>query len=271
MKDALPKFAAPPVVETVISVQFELLNAFTSAHAGWFWKNHLDQSWSSVREVPRIQDQYERFGDDKRWGASKLTVRTSPQVERLQIIREDQERMIQLQNTRFIYNWRKGKEGYPSYETLLPEFKAFFSEFEEFALGAGNSHVAPNQWEITYVNHILKGDLWNEPNEWVNIFPWFLIPATSVMGQSLDGFQGEWQLIIGDELGRLHISLTHARIGAESGPEGLVLQFTARGPLNAEKGINTLDDGFNLGHESIVRSFADMTSEWAHKYWKREI
>jgi len=75
---------------------------------------------------------------------------------------------------------------------------------------------------------------------------------------------GSWGHILEKNLGRLHIEFRHSK--SQEGLEVIRLQLTARGPINEEQ---SLDRGFTLGHEAIVRTFTAMTSEVAHTYWKR--
>ncbi|OGT20931.1 MAG: hypothetical protein A2V90_00110 [Gammaproteobacteria bacterium RBG_16_57_12] len=268
MIDKLPKFDNPPVIETILSAQFEHLDIFSNAHAGWFWKNYLDNQWIQVQEVPRIDDQFERFGNERGWILNRgLRIAHAPQSERTQIIRSDWQRMIQVQDSRFIYNWRKGASNYPSYDEILPEYQELLDKFEGFVINAGNKKLRFNQWEVSYVNHLPKGELWESPKDWDKILINLMAPAATVVGSNLDGFNGEWSLAIGDNKGRLYIAIKHARVGAADGDEIMVIQLTARGPVEDDR--LGLINGFNLGREMIVRSFADMTSDDAHRFWKR--
>lgn len=273
MKDRLPKFASPPVVEAVLSAQFARLPRFSNAHAGWFWKGYLGPEWPEAKEVPRLSDQFERFGEERRFKGpdAGISIATSPVAQRLQITNSSGDRMIQVQDSRFVYNWQRkpGSDSpYPSYESLLPEFHSNFRPFEKFAAELGSDSLDLNQWEVTYVNDLRKGNLWDSPGDWVNIFPDFHWLHAEPQARP-DGFRGEWQFVIGGNQGRLYVSLTHARIGGESGPETLLLQLTARGPINAREGIG-LDKGFETGHEAIVRSFTAMTSTACHNHWERK-
>ena len=44
------KFGAPPVVETALSVQFNPLAGFTTAHAGWFWKDYVEKQFKEFAD-----------------------------------------------------------------------------------------------------------------------------------------------------------------------------------------------------------------------------
>lgn len=266
----LPKFDTPPVIETVLGLQFNLLQHFSTAHAGWFWSNYLDKDWTSVKTVPRLQDQFERFEGERIWQPGmQLEVHTTPPPERIQIIRKDNERMIQVQNTRFIYNWLKRTGEYPSYEKLLPQFQEKFDLFKKFVQEAELGELELNQWEVTYVNHIPKGELWESVADWGDILPNFYVPGISEKGLLLDGFRGGWSLIIGKHEGRLHISVQHGKRQKDDEQEHelMVMNVTARGPINDGSFL----EGLALGHESIVRTFTAVTSPKAHKHWQRKV
>lgn len=262
------KLDAPPVVETVFSVQFVSLPKFTLAHAGWYWKKYLDASWTVVEQAAPIADQFERF-DGEMWEQRiPFQLRPASAPDRLQIRREDDQRMIQLQATRFVYNWKKGSVPYASYDTLRPEFDQEFQRFSSFAMDAGLGTLDPNQWEITYVNHIPNGQIWNTPQDWPKIIRGFMIPQADGPGASLGGFDGEWHIILPAQRGRLHVSIHHARIGSAAGPEVLDLRLTARGPIDEQRGW-TIDNGLSIGHRSIVDTFSSVTTEEAQLVWKR--
>lgn len=269
----LPKFGAPPVVETVLSAQFDRLASFSNAHGGWFWKNYLPKEWTKVQSAPRLDDQFERFGEEILWKAIQGGIRivSGAESERLQILRSDSERMIQIQDSRFIYNWRKQQQGYPSYNKVLTEFKDNFDCFNRFVREAPLSPLQLNQWEVTYVNHIEKGSLWSEIADWHALFPGLSMPAQTIDGIRSEDFHGEWRHILEGERGRLYVAMNRGKVNIESGldgPEVIRLQLTARGPVDAAKGLEMLA-GFELGHSAIVRYFTAITSALAHKVWQR--
>jgi uncharacterized protein (TIGR04255 family) len=266
MSTASPKFKNPPVVETVMGVQFEPLEGYADAHAGVFAVGHLDDSWREFRVQPHLDDQFERFGADRKWGpVHGLTFRQGPGPERTQIIRRDQERMVQIQDTRFIYNWKKGEGQYPSYDHLRPEFDKLFDTFGSFCEASRFGRPQLNQWEMTYVNHIPRGDLWSDLGDWSSVFRHWFWPAAEVESQASETFVGRWALCIGGNRGRLHVEIAHGRIGGADGSEAIIFKLTARGPISDETA--TPGEGFEIGHRAIVDSFFAMTTEKAHGYW----
>lgn len=251
MVHELPSYQTPPVIETVLGVQFTPISSYSAAHAGRFWSEHLDRTWQMVKEAPRLEDQFELFREDDDF-AEQGGIRISPpQSPRVQIIRKDQERMIQIQNSRFIYNWRKGGGAYPRYEALLPEMRECFSSFRRFCQESRLPDLVLNQWEITYVNHIPKHVLWTTPEDWPAVFPVWVLPQQSVPLSRIETAAADWRWVIGSNAGRLHVTLRHGRV-RDTAQQVLVFQLTARGPI---RGDMDFELGFNVGHEAIVRTF----------------
>jgi uncharacterized protein (TIGR04255 family) len=266
----LPKFDEPPLVEAVLSAQFAPLPGLTPAHLGLYWRERLGGpagNWSNVTEAPRLPDVFERFGEEREWVPTPQ-VRITQQFEsqRLQFASTDQERMIQIQDSRFAYNWRRRTGIYPMFDTLLPDFQRAYREFSEFlrALGIGEPHL--NQWELTYVNHILRGTIWETPDQWGDLSPAFANPL-QVAGQHLEAIQCMWTFLIGDRRGRVVVRASNGRLGSREGEELMLLELTARGPI-ATGSIEELGQGLKLGHDHVVLSFVNMTSSRAHKTWK---
>jgi hypothetical protein len=265
-----PHFENPPVVERVIGLQFNELPFYTNAHAGWFWKTYLDSEWSVISEAPSIQNQIERFGD-KKIGVSKsqLQIATNPRPERHRIVRESDDRMIQIQNSRFHLNWkRKDGQDYPDFEALYDEFMGYFKVFSEFVKSADKDvELIPNQWEITYINHIPKGDLWESISDWFNVFPGLSIPILKSHQKNLDTLNTQWSITLNDNIGRLHVKLNHAIAPKRDNNEEIILlDLTARGPISKEADFDKI---YQLGHDAIVTTFTEITSDYAHKTWRR--
>jgi len=210
MSEPLPKFDAPPVIETVLGAQFAKLPNFSGAVAGWFWKKHLPSDWKKTKPAPRLEDQFERFGPERKpeFRGAGIRVYSGDEPDRTQIIRGDEERMIQIQDSRFILNWRRGPSGYPSYAKLLPEFLQSFQKFSAFAAESELDVVQANQWEVTYVNALERGELWESPADWPRILPGLYSPPAWGT-QPLETQNAEWKFVIEEDRGRLFISLSN--------------------------------------------------------------
>src|SRR6516165_3096908 len=120
MAKAPLEFEQPPVIELVLGVEFARLASFNSGHLGWFWKHCLRDEWVRAADAAPIADQFETFHEQQRWGIPDLRVLVGAPAPppRLQISTTRGDRMIQVQPTRFHYNWQKKDQAYPSYRQV---------------------------------------------------------------------------------------------------------------------------------------------------------
>lgn len=268
-KGPLPDYENPPVVETVLGVQFERLPGCRNAHLGAFWKTLDTEEWREVFDAPPLQAQFERFTESARWSSigAQLTVTQDPSV-RLQIKNKDGDRMIQVQNGRLHFNWLGQAGGqYLRYENVRGGFLWILQRFIKFVGPEKMGDFRPNQWEVTYVNHIPKGTVWNTPNDWGFFRPLGAVPTVEDLVQG-ESFSGEWHFVIPEQRGRLHVQWQHGQKSEPEGQEIIVLMLTARGPVaKSEDARQAILDGLDRGHETIVRSFAAFMSRAANDYW----
>ena len=267
--EELPKFARPPVVETVVGFQFEPLPKLGNAHLGDFSAS-LGGDWPNVNDAPPLEPQFERFGEGKIWRTAGLQLKLSQEPHtRLQIRNQAQDRMIQVQNGRFHYNWLGHAGGeYPSYAKVKPEFDWALGSFQQFVAERDLGELSPNQWEVTYVNHLPKGSVWETPQDWTGLVRALAALPPGTPRISLESFGGQWHYEIQPHRGRLHVELSHGLRKQPAEQEIIVLTLTARGPIHsADDGGPNLNQGLSIGHESIVRAFVDLTSEEAHECW----
>ena len=192
----------------------------------------------------------------------------SEPMVRLQIRNSTRDRMIQIQNGRFIYNWL-GEAGatYPTYRQVKPEFDRWFGAFRAFIIDEKLDAVRPNQWEATYVNQMPMGTVWNDCTDWEKLLNGLISSPKELDELGLETIGSEWRYEIKPRKGRLYVSLQHGKRGnGDGGRETLVLTLTTRGAIE-EPGVS-LDAGLSLGHRSILQGFARFTSPEAKAYWR---
>ncbi|HZL37369.1 MAG TPA: TIGR04255 family protein [Tepidisphaeraceae bacterium] len=269
-----PAFGRPPVIETVMGVQFEPIAGFANAHLGLFWARLGGRaSWPFAADQPPLDQDFERFGDALEWmpmNSLRFGVSQTP-ISRMQLSNAAKDRMVQLQNGRLIYNWL-GADGrdYVRYEKIRPDFDSLQREFQEFLADQQLPALIPNQWEITYLNHLPKGTVWHDPADWRHVFSFHAVPQPEVNQSRLESFNGSWAYEIEPHRGRLRMQIQHGR--SDKGTELLVFKLTARGPIREGDGaVDTLGDGISLGHDIIVKAFGELTSSGSQAYWEKEL
>lgn len=259
-----PTFKNPPIVEFVLGVQFSPLTKLSAGHFGLFWKE-LGEEWVSAEDGPPLPDRFELF-DLPKWSqpsGMEMRVAMGMPVGRFILHHRNQDRLIQIQRTRFHFNWRKTGELKPGYTPLIKEFEAMFTRFQEFVGSVGLGELTPNQWEVTYVDSYPRSEYWETPADWSKFLPGLFGSLFSVPDLSLEHRAAEWSFEIVPKRGRLHISARPARWRDEL-CDSLLVDTTARGPI----GKSGLREGFDLGHEMAVKSFLSITSPDARKRWE---
>lgn len=260
-------FQDPPVREVVLGVQFRRLGKQADRVLTGFWKG-LGDEWPDTDFDHELTEQFETFdGPGNVLPRLKLQLSASQSV-RIRARNQAKTRMIQIQSNRLHYNWLgENEREYPRYETIEPEFLRIYSDFSEFVDKQTDGCLTPNQWEVTYANHIVCGDLWEQPDDWGVLLPTLLGSGTSPAGTRLESLGGHWQFEIPEKRGRLHVELRHIEVGDKP---RLVLKLTARGPFSGGGGDLDIRPGLRLGHTTIVDSFRELLSKEAREHFGEE-
>lgn len=251
-----------------MGVQFDPIKGLTNAHLGAYW-SQLRKEWPKVQDVPRLESQFEVFGQEQTWSLLGAKFSLSQDLStRLQIRNEPEDRMIQVQNSRFHYNWLDKKSEYPRYDSKIkPEFVTQWDRFLRFLASSNFAIPKLNQWEVTYVNHIPKGSVWNHPSDWVEVFPGLIGKPSAERIGNFESVGGQWHFEIPSEQGRLHVQIIHGRPVSPGAVEVVRLDLTARGPITGDPMPEGLIAGLDLGRTTIVRMFVALTSKRAQEFW----
>lgn len=263
----LPDFGSPPVAETVIGYSFSPVPGWDLRYFGLLW-NAVSSEFPTFQVQPPI---VEASTTTSRVGLANLIVRavgvTEPPV-RCWYVDASETRLLQIQNDRFLHNWRKvsGAETYPRYEgDIRPRF---LREWDRFLTFLSQHHLpAPElrSWEVTYVNHLQKGREWNSFDDIGSILrgwniqdflPSLAAPSVLQLNMSFPT----------DSDSKLTVSVQPGSHRA-TGREVLVISLTANGrAASPEEAIRGIDHG----RATIVTAFAEMTTERMHKLWQRK-
>lgn len=117
----LPDFDDPPLIEVVLSVQFEALAPIEFVDVLASFRSRLRDRYPQTEQHPPLPPAFEIFGVPAP-GAPRLQIQlqTVPDLPRFWLLNEAGTEIIQLQNDRFVHNWRKVGSGdaYPRYERI---------------------------------------------------------------------------------------------------------------------------------------------------------
>ena len=259
-----PNFKNPPVVEVVFSVQFKPLDKFRIPHLGLLYSIFREKGFVEFQEREPLNSQVELFSENK---TTNFTIRLTQKipVPRCWFISENKEKMIQIQQDRFVFNWRKQIEQYPRYISNLSEFEIMFDEFSNFIKTENLGEIEHEQCEIQYVNHIDDSnnadltkifEFYKIPTEKINIIDDLLKPERihSYMTYVLHDDKNK-------PCARLHITVEPGR---KQNKTIFILNLIVRGKPEGN-GKENLINFFNFGREWIVKSFVSITKDEIQK------
>jgi uncharacterized protein (TIGR04255 family) len=273
MTEALPRFANPPVVEVALSIMVEPLASFKTAYVGLLW-NEIREQFPKTADHPPLDSVIEREKEEPRQlGPSVQFAAVSTPQLRTWFLNEAETELLQVQHDRVARNWRRADTSipYPSYGKIRGPFEAELKHIAGFVSRNGLGSLKPIQCEVTYVNHMKVGEGWQNHSEMANVFTnWKNTDGKFLLHPEDARFVSRYVIKDnGQFLGRLHVSVQPAFSIATSAPI-FILTLTARGrPLTGDLAgaLGFLD----IGHEWIVRGFADLTTQSMHQIWRREI
>lgn len=255
----LPSYKQPPVDEVVCGFRFEPLNQLRVPHIGLLWEKFRTEYPNVQHAVPITNDAF-----------LLLDEATGIPLPRVWFISKADNELIQFQPDRFYYNWRNRGDVYPRYPSIIRKFERAKVHLEAFATELNLGGIKPVECELTYINHILKGQGWESISDLPEVIPdfsWqkekhhFLPSPTNVA----------WQIRfeLPEKKGWLNVRLNQATRKTDGVPI-LILDLTAKG-LGEEKSATAMHNWFELAHEWIVRGFTELTAkEIQNTFWKRE-
>jgi uncharacterized protein (TIGR04255 family) len=260
---ALPSYKNPPVNEVVCGMRFHPLEKLRIPHIGLLW-NKFRQEYPIVQHASPIVGAKGEIPIDNATGLP---------LPRAWFINKSDDQLIQFQFDRFYFNWRRRQNVYPRYLYVITNFESLLEtvekSFDEFELGK----LKPIEYELSYINHIPKGQEWNTIGDLSSIFSDFFWRQTT--GRFLPAPENvSWQMNfpLPEKMGLLTVNLKQATRIEDKVPL-LVLELVARsvGETRTREGIEAIREWFNVAHEWIVRGFTDLTTpEVQSVFWKRE-
>ena len=273
MTKSLPEYEKPPVVEVALGVQFETVEALHAAQLGSVWQA-FRKRFPKSEEHPPLEPAFEKLGTrpEKERGV-RFEVLAALPTPRLWFLNESGNELVQVQQNRFIRNWRKRTDGdeYPRYSHIRECFREDFEIFRSLVDGEEWGAIEPNQCEVTYVNVIPAGEGWQKHAELGKVCTLFTSQYSDEGAGDLEEAAVSGKYVLKDDalrpVGRLHFAINPAIRLSDQTP-ALRLTLTARGAPLGES-IDGVLGFLDQGHDAIVKTFTSITTPEMHKIWKR--
>jgi len=268
----LPDFERPPVVEVVLSLQFEPLTKLQVQHIGFLWSMFKDR-FPNVETKPPLDPVMEMFEQRPTRPSVRFQVGEFPLFPRVWFVSSSGSELLQVQTDRFIHNWRKTGEqpDYPRYDRIREDFHRELETFVTFLADNTLGELKPNQCEITYINHIPVGDGLSSHGDANRIlkplrdnFRLPFLSAPEVTRFSTRYVMQRENEDNGKPFGRLYVDMNPA-FDAQQKPL-FVLNLTARA-IPARQDIESAMSCYDIGRKHIVCTFDAITSESMHNVW----
>jgi uncharacterized protein (TIGR04255 family) len=192
-----------------------------------------------------------------------------PPLRRTWFISGDGRNLIQVQEDRFIFNWKKASDDdtYPRYGSVIERFNHELGAFLEFLIDQGVGAPIYRQFELIYVNHIPLGTAEVEVSESQVLVDHVRETSTSRFLPEPEGVNWVSIYSLPNREGRLYAAAQSAR--APDGRRILRLDMTARG-ISTDATEVGRGAWFEQAHIWITRGFADLTAKNVQdKVWGR--
>lgn len=255
----MTRFIRPPLSEVVFGVGFNA-QEFSSVDFGLYWREIEERFPTPIDKQP-----VERLPN----GGFEVSFMPLPPLRRVWFESSDKIKIVQLQENRFYYNWRRqdGTDKYPHFELIRQEFVSEWEYFQKWwSKKARKSPIQPINYELTYLNQIDKELGWFDTSDHQKIF--------TFTGRKWDDFlskpevhNSELAFLLPEENGHLSVRMNQQTRLTDSS-NVILFELTAHSK-DRPNPDSDLIGWFNIAHEYIVKAFLDLTQQSIHQEWGR--
>jgi len=255
----LPSYKNPPVNEVVCGLRFDTPDKLRIPHIGFLW-DKFRTDYPIIQHAPPIASAKGEILVDQAIGMP---------LPRVWFINKSDDQLVQFQIDRFYFNWRRRQNEYPRYDHVIKNFESVMNTIECFFTDFEFGELKPIEYELSYINHIPKGQGWDTIKDLPKIFSDFVWKQTKerfLPNPEKVAWQTEFSLP--EKKGLLIVNLKQA-VRTEDKVPLLVLELKTRG-IGESANKEAIRKWFDLAREWIVRGFTDLTTSEIHKIWERE-
>jgi len=253
----IPSYKEPPVTEVAVGVTLPVLPLQT---------RHIGEFWTEIRKDYPITEDVAPIPSGVFSRPIEVTLLQMPPLRRVFMKTENQEYILQIQEGRFLTNWRKhpAEAPYPRYTAVLARFLKSWESYAEFLKRNELTISEPTGYELTYVNE-LEAPSDADINALVKSLDWKGLQPTEILTQPPQMANISWSFLLPESKGTMNVSVNRSE--RPQGPAAALLVLSCVGPSSAGY---SLREWFDTAREWIVRGFTDLTTDEAHRIWKRE-
>jgi uncharacterized protein (TIGR04255 family) len=267
----LADYDNPPIREAALGVEFTRLPGLRQAHLGLYWER--------VRSDYPIAEDYPALPPTQdspvpiMMPAFQLNLGGTIPPQRAIFASIEKDRLIQVQQDRFIINWRGPGETYPRFDALRERFQTLWLGFSEFVTEEGIGLVLPSRVEIAYVNHIMK----DSPAEFLNFAEQFGVSAPGVGPKPSDvKVTLRYTINVGEgQKGSLQVAVNRPVLTPFAPSQltgGWVLTLIFRAPIPNPTDSEAVYPLLDRGREVIDQTFEDLTRvDIQRDEWKKRV
>jgi uncharacterized protein (TIGR04255 family) len=255
----LPSYKNPPINEVFCGMQFRTPDNFCITHFGHLWEKFSDK-------YPKIQHA-SPIASAK--GDIVLESTTGAPLPRVWFINELDDQLIQFQVDRFYFNWRHKEHDYPRYSHIIESFENVQDNIKDLFVKFNLGDLNPTGYELSYTNHIPKGQGWETIDDLPNIFPSFIWnKSNNQFLPNPENIAWKTTFSLPKNNGHLTVDLKQGVRTKDKTPL-LILTLKTQGVCESPN-KEAIREWFNLSHEWIVRGFTDLTTPKVQEIWEKE-
>lgn len=248
------RFQNPPVIEVVFQVMFPTITGIGPPHFGLFWSSIRDE-FPTLQSAPRlgpidIQQIKNAFPENRLW-----------------LVHKSNETIIQLQDNRFLFNWRAmGEEhSYPGYDDLYPQFRRYLEQFCEYVDSENVPIESFTGFDLHYINHIYLNKTVRNWEDAGNVLTPFNKPGVDRNSFPLKSLSLSTVSDIPGSDNRLTVAIeskTHNITKKE------LLNYEMRVSGNRENmSLESMDSEFSTAHDQMLEAFLNLSTSKVRREW----
>lgn len=250
----LVTFDRPPVNEVVLGRAFLHRPDFFIPYYGVFW-DRIRETFPLVEQATPIVDAQDM----------QVTDAFASFMPRVWFLSHDKTQMVQIQNGRLYFNWRKAADqsnDYIRFQEVRRGFDGAWRALSELVKEMTGAPLQSTRGELTYVNYLeMPGKTELEVAEkGLRDFAWdrsqrFLpTPTKLIRNMSFPIPNGGGELAV----------VLHSAKNNMTGGEAIKLELSAKGPASDDASFN---EWATRAHDFLVQGFVDLTTDVLHEQW----